>query len=188
MTNKCAWATTRCVKLYQCVYLCLTKQWQSCVIMTTCYGTLVRSCIMCKDNCVSGTAGVCFPITQNFQVFFNGSVENNTYYFYNKAVWFVSLLFLLNLYNYNVVRFWLSTTMPFDYQTLSRGNQMAQLLERAQSNSVACTMKILFYVFSRFPILDKALFKSIYVMYMYIVLWKLTRPSDSACASTILHF
>lgn len=111
--------------------ICLTKQWQSCVIMTTCYGTLVRSCIMCKDNCVSGTAGVCFPITQNFQVFFNGSVENNTYYFYNKAVWFVSLLFLLNLYNYNVVRFWLSTTMPFDCQTLSRGNQMAQLLERA---------------------------------------------------------
>lgn len=138
--------------------------------MTTCYGTLVRSCIMCKDNCFSGTAGVCFPITQNFQGFFNGSVENNTYYFYNKAVWFVSLLFLLNLYNYNVVRFWLSTTMPFDCQTLSRGNQMAQLLERAQSNSVACTMKILFYVFSRFPILDKALFKSIYVMYMYIVL------------------
>lgn len=111
-----------------------------------------------------------FPSLRIFRVFFNGSVENNTYYFYNKAVWFVSLLFLLNLYNYNVVRFWLSTTMPFDCQTLSRGNQMAQLLERAQSNSVACTMKILFYVFSCFPILDKALFKSIYVMYMYIVL------------------
>lgn len=28
---------------------------------------------------------------------------------------------------------------------------MAQLLERAQSNSVACTMKILFYIFHVFP-------------------------------------
>lgn len=62
-----------------------------------------------------------------------------------------SHFFLLNLYNYNDVRFWLSTTMPFDCQTLSRGNQMAQLLERAQSNSVACTMKILFYIFHVFP-------------------------------------
>lgn len=104
-----------------------------------------------RQLCQRDSWCVCFPITQNFQDFFNGSVENNTYYFYNKAVWFVSLLFLLNLYNNNVVRFWLSTTMPFDCQTLSRCNQMAQLLERAQSNSVACTMKILFYIFHVFP-------------------------------------
>lgn len=151
MTNKCAWATTRYVKLYKRVYLCLTKQWQSCVIMTTCYGTLVRSCIMCKDNCVSGTAGVCvFPSLRIFRFFLMVLSKTIRIIFIIK-LFGSSHFFLLNLYNYNDVRFWLSTTMPFDCQTLSRGNQMAQLLERAQSNSVACTMKILFYIFHVFP-------------------------------------
>lgn len=130
----------------------------------------MRSCIMCKDNCVSGTAGVCvFPSLRIFRIFLMVLSKTIRIIFIIK-LFGSSHFFLLNLYNYNDVRFWLSTTMPFDCQTLSRGNQMAQLLERAQSNSVAGTMKILFYVFSRFPILDKALFKSIYVMYMYIVL------------------
>lgn len=117
MTNKCAWATTRCVKLYKRVYLCLTKQWQSCVITTTCYGTLVRSCIMCKDNCVSGTAGVCvFPSLRIFRFFLMVLSKTIRIIFIIK-LFGSSHFFFLNLYNYNDVRFWLSTTMPFDCQT-----------------------------------------------------------------------
>lgn len=95
----------------------LTKQWQSCVITTTCYGTLVRSCIMCKDNCVSGTAGVCvFPSLRNFRIFLMVLSKTTRIIFIIK-LFGSSHFFLLNLYNYNDVRFWLSTTMPFDCQT-----------------------------------------------------------------------
>lgn len=102
-----------------------------------------------RQLCQRDSWCVCFPITQNFQVFLMVLSKTIRIIFIIK-LFGSSHFFLLNLYNYNDVRFWLSTTMPFDCQTLSRGNQMAQLLERAQSNSVACTMKILFYIFHVF--------------------------------------